>query len=451
MISCHNRPMTDLRTRRFAAPLLLASLLIVAACSNTTTSPSASQAPSAPPASVAPSESASPAPSAATSASAAPAASQDANAIYDAIEAQVVGIRGLDATKKVARETIDVDQLKAKLTAQYDKDNKPGYVAANERIYKALGLLPPDADLKQLSLDLLSGPAGVAGFYDDEEKKMYVVSRSGEIGPSEKITYAHEYTHALQDQHFPVFDEFKGVLDQSDRTTARTAIFEGDATLLMTLWALQNFTPEELATIATVDPEQQAALDKMPKILSDSLLFPYSTGALFVQQAQMAGGWDAVNKFYTRMPTSTEQVMHADKYAADEKPIAVKLPATLAKDLGEGWTVPLQDTFGEFQMGEWLKLNGVPDAEAADAAAGWGGDRLAVVNGPDGAWAVVMHTVWDTKADAAAFETAATTAIKSAGGVAQVVPGTGGTTRWVVVGSDDKTLSKVAGVLGLAG
>jgi len=151
------------------------------------------------------------------------------------------------------------------------------------------------------------------------------------------------------------------------------------------------------------------------------------------------------------MPTSTEQVMHADKYAADEKPIAVKLPATLAKDLGEGWTVPLQDTFGEFQMGEWLKLNGVPDAEAADAAAGWGGDRLAVVNGPDGAWAVVMHTVWDTKADAAAFETAATTAIKSAGGVAQVVPGTGGTTRWVVVGSDDKTLSKVAGVLGLAG
>ncbi len=82
---------------------------------------------------------------------------------------------------------------------------------------------------------------------------------------------------------------------------------------------------------------------------------------------------------------------------------------------------------------------------------GWGGDRLAVINGPDGAWALAMHTVWDTKADAAEFETAATTALKKAGGVAQVVPGSGGTTRWVVVGSDDATLTRVAGALGLAG
>ena len=60
---------------------------------------------------------------------------------------------------------------------------------------------------------------------------------------------------------------------------------------------------------------------------------------------------------------------------------------------------------------------------ARDAAAGWGGDRLAVVEGPDGAWAVAMQTAWDTEADAAAFETAATTALKKATGVAQVLPG----------------------------
>jgi hypothetical protein len=32
-----------------------------------------------------------------------------------------------------------------------------------------------------------------------------------------------------------------------------------------------------------------------------------------------------------------------------------------------------------------------------------------------------------------------------------VLPGTGGTTRWVVVASDDPTLAKVTNVLGLAG
>jgi hypothetical protein len=434
--------MTDPRTRRFAAFLFALSMLL-AACGSATPTASPAGAPSA-----------SPAPTAEPSggaASASPAASQDADAIYDAIESQVVAIRELDAATKVDRETIDEDQLRERLTKDYDKNNDPAYVAANERLYKALGLLPQDADLREMSLELLSGPAGVAGFYDDEEKKMYVVSRSGEIGANEKITYAHEYTHALQDQHFPVFSEFKDVLDQSDRAMGRMGVYEGDATLLMTLWALQHFAPEELAEISQVSPEQQAALDKMPKILSDTLLFPYSTGALFVQQAQMGGGWDAVDAFYDRMPVSTEQIMHPEKYQAGEEPVDVQLPADLAKDLGAGWTVPLYDSFGEFQMGTWLRIGGVAQATAAEAAAGWGGDRLAVIDGPADAWAVVMQTEWDTEADAAEFEAAAETALKTAGGVAQVVPGAGGTTRWIVVGSDDATLTKVAGVLGLAG
>ena len=90
---------------------------------------------------------------------------------------------------------------------------------------------------------------------------------------------------------------------------------------------------------------------------------------------------------FTKMPDSTEQILHPDK--ATEAPVAVTLPADLAASLGSGWTVPLQDTFGELQLGIWLREGGVPSAEATDAAAGWGGDRLAVIEGPDGAWAVV--------------------------------------------------------------
>jgi hypothetical protein len=192
-------------------------------------------------------------------------------------------------------------------------------------------------------------------------------------------------------------------------------------------------------------------MNNMPAILQETLLYPYTTGALYVQQAQATGGWDAVNAFFDRMPVSTEQVLHAEKYAAGEQPVDVELPKDLAKDLGAGWSVPLTDTFGELQTGIWLRADGVPRAQADAAATGWGGDRLAVINGPDGAWALAMHTVWDTAEDATEFEAAATTALAKAGGTGQVLPGAGGTTRWVVVGSDDATLSKVAGVLGLAG
>ena len=92
------------------------------------------------------------------------------------------------------------------------------------------------------------------------------------------------------------------------------------------------------------------------------------------------------------------------------------------------------------------------DAETAlRAAEGWGGDRLALLQGPGGAWAIAWHTIWDSGTDADEFEAAATVALGNATGKGSVLPGQGGTTRWVVVGSSDAVLAKVAGVLGLAG
>ena len=73
------------------------------------------------------------------------------------------------------------------------------------------------------------------------------------------------------------------------------------------------------------------------------------------------------------------------------------------------------------------------------------------MEGPDGAWAVVMQTVWDTEADAQEFEKAATTALEKAGGVGQVLPGAGGDDP---LGPDRErcgSAAKVAGALGLAG
>lgn len=427
--------------------------LLAAACGSSTPSATPSD-PAAVASEPAPTASpvATPSPAASALASA-PSASRDpaVDAVYDAVEKQVVAIRGLQPKRPVERQFIDAAELRTMLTQQFDEQTPPAYVAATERLYKALELIPADASLRTLSLDLLSG--GVVGFYRNDQGKLYVVSKTGAPGANERFYFAHEYDHALQDQNTTVFKDQQHVLDQSDRLFARQAIYEGDATLLMTLWAAANLTPADLLEIVSAgsDPAVQALYDSMPAILRDTLLYPYTTGLNFVQAAEGPGGWAAVNAFYARMPESTEQILHPTKYAAAEPPVKVTLPSDLATRLGSGWTVPLQDTFGELQLGIWLREGGVAPVAALAAAAGWGGDRLAVMNGPSGAWAVAMDTTWDTAADAREFETAATTALAKAGGVAKVLPGAGGKTRWVVVALDAATLGRVANVLGLAG
>ena len=95
-----------------------------------------------------------------------------------------------------------------------------------------LGLLPADASLKDLDVQLLSSQ--VAGLYDPDTKTMDVVSKSGQLGPVEQITYAHEFDHALQDQNFGLDKLGLDDTSDSDRTLARLSLPEGDATLLMT-------------------------------------------------------------------------------------------------------------------------------------------------------------------------------------------------------------------------
>ena len=218
------------------------------------------------------------------------------------------------AAKPVARQFIDETELRTIITEQFDQDTPPAYLAAQERLYKALGLIPADASLRDLSLDLLSG--GVAGFYRDDEGKLYVVSKSGGPGPNERFYFAHEYDHALQDQNLTIFKDQNGILDQSDRLLARQAVYEGDATLLMTQWAAANLTQAELLELLSCQPptrRRRPSLTRTPAILRDTLSFPYTTGLAYISNIQSKGGWDAVNGLFTEMPASTEQILHPEK------------------------------------------------------------------------------------------------------------------------------------------
>jgi hypothetical protein len=375
---------------------------------------------------------------------------EDPAVLYARIEQQVQEIRGLTAKAPISPKVLDDAGLMASLRQHFDRDNPPAVIAATERLYRELGMLPDDASLKDLYLKLLGSQ--VAGFYDPDEKALFVVSRSGGLGPAEQVTFAHEFDHALQDQNFGLKKLGTAVPDQSDRSLARLSLAEGDATLLMSAWAQAHFTPVQMLQLlqTSVDPAQNAVLESMPPVLKDQLLFPYTRGLAFVEGLWATGGWSAVDGAYATPPDSTEQIMHPEKYVAHEPAETIQMPGDLAANLGAGWRVDLQDTMGEFGIMEWLmRGGGVSESAASAAATGWGGDRLVLAsNGPT--FGVAVQTTWDTAADAAEFAAAAGTALASMSGKTALV-NHGDARVAFIVASDSATVGRLRAALAISG
>jgi hypothetical protein len=380
--------------------LWLGLAVIVSACGSAANSPSV--APTAGPTALS-----SPAsPSAAQSAAGSP--NEADQAVYAAIERQVQAIRQLQPKTTVTPVLLDSKGVRDWLTKTNAEQTNHQALADESRLFIHMGLLPAGSSLEQMELDLEAGQ--VIGFYDPVSKGLYVLSESGGVGPTEKLTFSHEYTHALQDQNFGLDKLAVDTPDQGDRDLARTALPEGDATLEMTLWSQKNLSMAELMTIAgdSLSGPQADQLAKAPAILRQTLMFPYDAGLTFVQGIYSKGGWAAVDKVYANPPASTSQILHPDLYTSGVKPIAVTVPAVPASL--SGWKLTMQDTLGELQLRIWLEGEH-PDSAATTAAAtgtsSWGGDRVGLYEGPNGAWAVVIHTAWRSDAGATAFSNAA--------------------------------------------
>jgi len=388
--------------RRQVRLVLLACSVLLGACSATAPSPTPTFTPVPTPA---PTEAPTPTPALSPGPSGGALEPAVAAAIAE-VEAAVPALRGLEPRAEVPNRVLDAAGLHAELLRLFDEAATPAEYAAQSRFGERLGLLPAGSDLRALQLALLEEQA--LGFYDQDTAQMTLVQRRGAaFGPLERATLAHEYTHALQDQHFGLADLGLDDLAQGDRALARLALVEGDASLVMQQWAAENLSFAEALKVLlqALDPRQQAVLGGMPPILQRQLAFPYLDGLAFVTGLQAAGGWTAVDAAYSRPPDSTEQILHPEKYTAGEGPVAVAAPDDLAR-LGEGWTETLADTEGELTISVWLEPSAGAKGAAA-AAAGWGGDRVTMYEGPDGAWLIVWSTTWDTREDATEFAAAA--------------------------------------------
>lgn len=331
--------------------------------------------------------------------------------VYAEIRSQVEAIRGFQPTADVEPVTIDEQQLLENFTTEFDKAQTPQQLLDGQDLLIALGLLPPGSSLRQLSLDFSAGQ--IAGYYDPVKDELFVVSRGTAPGPAEEVTYAHEYTHQLQDQNTDLDALDLDALDQSDRALAMHAIVEGDATSVQSTWMLANLTSKELGDVlaAGLDPDAIEALRNAPRYLRETTTFQYEDGLALVTRLLADGGYDAVTNAIADPPVSTEQVLHPDKYLQREAPMVVDFADDFAAVLGTGgWKEAGRDTLGELILRIWLRENGSTLAEARTAAAGWGGDRVIFLRGPGGV-GVVLSTKWDTPGDANEFAAAARIAV----------------------------------------
>jgi hypothetical protein len=184
---------------------------------------------------------------------------------------------------------------------------------------------------------------------------------------------------------------------------AYLALVEGVATEVMYDY-LDRYFDDETALGGLLSSAFQSGPD-LPRFLQDQLIWPYLGGAQFTQSLRRTGGgsWKLVDLAdRVRVPDSTEQVMHPEKWVAVEKPLPVRFDAALPDD----WRRVASGTWGEWQTRELL---GGDD----EAAAGWGGDRYELwQHGECGAPPcrendlLIMRWRWDTPRDAREFRRA---------------------------------------------
>lgn len=324
-------------------------------------------------------------------------------AVVEATEAvlkETSELRQLPILRPVKSGTQSRDEIQQFLIKNMDKDSTPAELHASEVALKKLGLIPADFQFRPFIIKLLTEQ--VAGYYDPKQQEFFLADWIDLDG--QQPVMAHELTHALQDQHFNLRRFEKWPKGDADAELAAHALVEGDASLAMAVYVSRS--PLRISSLIKSMGSSQSAseeIDRAPRAIRESLMFPYKEGMQWAQALYRREGWPLVSKAYTDLPQSTEQILHAEKYFAREAPVKINLP-DISSRLGSGWKRIDTDVNGEWSyyliLDEYLKSQ----EESKRAAAGWGGDRYSVYEGSiPGSVVIAQLSAWDTPNDAMEF------------------------------------------------
>ena len=327
------------------------------------------------------------------------------------VQKQVEQVRGRRFLRAVPASEIDGTELKKVLRAKL-VEALPAKEDEYFRTLAALGLIEDAPGTLDALVDFYASQ--VIAFYDPEPRRFFVVkgaeqreemADAGEMGRD--LIFSHELMHALQDETLHLDDMVKAMKDDSDRSFALQSLLEGEATLVMIRTAIQAIpgadesAEEAMIPLLSAGTLERANVPKsVPDYFVDQLFFPYVEGTQFVRAAVKKGGWAEVDRLWKFPPASSSEILHGSPYPAPAKNL---LPAD-AGSLVPGSRLLYMDTLGEWTL-RFLLGRALPEEQAAAAAQGWRGDRIAFfATGPKTGY--LWRLRFDEPGSAARFESA---------------------------------------------
>jgi hypothetical protein len=335
---------------------------------------------------------------------------------YDEVKTRVSELRELEGLREVPMVTFTRYRLEDYLTEYYQREEYVEELETTEKLYRVLGLIGEDYDLAENEIEVLR--QYVAGLYDSEQEEIYLVLDRYTSDLWLEVTFAHEFTHALQDQHFDL-DSLEDRALTTDSRLALQALVEGDATLVMVEYAYEylfemSFDRSDL--LEAIQQVEQGEYQGGPTVVRETEGFPYEQGIVFAAALTERGGWDQLNQAFRDPPQTTEQVMHPDKYLAGEVGQAPEV-GNLLGALGEGWEELRRDVLGELFIRVYLERE-LGSEEALVAAEGWEGDAAVFLcDEEEGQELLALRIRWDSESNADEFLSAYATFMQRAGAV----------------------------------
>lgn len=297
---------------------------------------------------------------------------------------------GMELREPVRLERRSRTELEAYLLEKLDEELPPAEEEALVRSYALLGLAPADLDLRGLLHAVYTEQ--VAGFYDPDSTALFILDDQPAASLSSLLV--HELVHAVQDQAVDL-DSLTAPERGNDARVAAQAAIEGHATLVMLEHMMEELQGEEVDLAQVPDfssllrpalsgiRTRYPALASAPRVVQESILFPYLEGAGLVQEL-----WSREEgrppPFGARLPGSTEQVLDPERYFGPPRDAPTTVVLRIPGD------VVHTDGLGQLETRIFLEELGAD----GEAARGWDGDTYVLVEGDAGdglAWV----TVWD--------------------------------------------------------
>lgn len=336
---------------------------------------------------------------------------------------QLETIRGLRFAKPVKHRLCTLHEAAAYMKQAVKDSAQPEIAESRDSFFRLLKLLPANAKSDE-AISLLYSEQ-VRGLYDTKDKQLLVVTDVSSVGAEGMVgrllaTFGidltdvfmiHELDHALQDQNFNLEKLEAQASGRLDRELAMLSLVEGDATLVMFSYisnnlgmdvsTVMNYVGGNSTNLVNQALKQYPELQKAPPILRDLLTMPYIQGMQFVNTIIEQNGWPFVDKAFTRLPESTEHVLHPIKYLKNvDHPLQISFEAL--PDTFDNFQALPDDTAGEYVIRIWGQqfLGEVP---GINAGRGWAGDTWRIYQGDNlqtfGVWA----TAWDSEGDVNEF------------------------------------------------